>query len=118
MMSFFRNRFTVFLISTFLLLGFFIKASNHYGCKWNNLTCEAEEKQLAEEEKCSKEEKSSRSVKKNWDYSSTPFHLSTKLCATMAQEAHNRVYLLALISKPLIPIHCEPPNSAKEIALV
>ncbi len=92
-----------------MLLGFFLKANSFFGCKWSNLVCELEEKQPLEDEKGSKEDKSGRTIKKTWDFSSpSPYPPYAK--EPIINEAHNRVYLLAIITAPLIAILSEPPE--------
>lgn len=75
-----------------------------------------EDKQSSEEDKGNKEDKSGRTAKKTWDCSSPNSH-QTYSKEPIVSEAHDRVYLLAIISEPLIPIHCEPPNYAEDFFL-
>lgn len=108
-MTIFRNRFIVYFLSSFLFLGFFLKANSFFGCKWYNLVCELEEKQPLEDEEGAKEDKSGRTIKKTWDLSSPNTHQTYSKHHT-ASEAHNRVYLMAIIAEPLIAILSEPPE--------
>ncbi|SOD15050.1 hypothetical protein [Pedobacter xixiisoli] len=111
MIAFFRHRFTIYFLSSFLFLGFFLKANSFFGCKWSNIVCELEEQQPSEDEKGAKEDKSGRTIKKTWDISSpNPNQPYSK--EPIINEAHNRVYLLAIITEPLIAILSEPPELA------
>lgn len=108
MIAFFRHRFTIYILSSFLFLGFFLKANSFLGCKWSVLICEMEDKQSSEEDKGTKED-SGRTAKKTWDYSS-PNLYQTYSKEPLVSEAHDRVYLLAIINEPLISILSEPPE--------
>ncbi|WP_138730439.1 hypothetical protein [Pedobacter helvus] len=109
MIAFFRHRFTIYILSSFLLLGFFLKASSCFGCKWYNLVCELEEKQPLEDEESTKDDKSGRAIKKTWDISSAHPH-QTFSNISIVNEAHNRVYLLSIVNAPLLSVLSEPPE--------
>jgi len=107
MMAFLRHRFIICFLSSFLLLGFVLKANSVFGCKWSNLVCELEEKQPLEDDNGPKEDQSVRFTKKLWA-SSSPHQLYTKVLIT--SEAHQRIYLMSVITPPLIAILSEPPE--------
>ena len=68
-----------------------------------------EDKQSSEEDKGAKDDKSGRTAKKTWDCSSPNPH-QTYSKEPFVSEAHDRVYLLAIINEPLISILSEPPE--------
>lgn len=62
-----------------------------------------------EDEKGAKEDKSGRTIKKTWDLSSPNANQSYSK-VPMVSESHDRVYLLAIITAPLIAVLSEPPE--------
>ncbi|MCK7555820.1 hypothetical protein MKQ70_12650 [Chitinophaga sedimenti] len=108
--AFFRHSIIVYLFSIALCAGFGLRAGLCVAGKWCMASIEMEDKFAAEKDKSAKEDKSGRPDKKMMYYDvpgAHPFsHLRT------ATEAHNRVYLLAIITAPLIPVPIEPPEFA------
>ncbi|UYQ91975.1 hypothetical protein MKQ68_17970 [Chitinophaga horti] len=100
------------MISAILFLGFGLKASVSVAGKYkcSNISMEMESKSSAEEGKNSKEDKSGRSSKKMCYFDVPNLHQLAYNPTT--SEAHNRVYLLAIISEPYLSIPIEPPEMA------
>lgn len=109
MAMFFRHKIVVYLFSAALFFAFGLKTVVSIGSKWSIALIEMEDEFPSEEDKSAKEEKSGRSVKKMW-YFDVPSLGQISAKDLGYSEAHNRVYLLAIISEPLITILIEPPE--------
>ncbi|RZK79283.1 MAG: hypothetical protein EOO92_09590 [Pedobacter sp.] len=109
MIAVFRHKFAVCLISSVLFLAFGLKTTLAIGSKWSSVYLALEDEAPSEEDQNAKEEKTNRTAKKMW-YFEMPEIKQTSTKDPIAWEAHNKVYLLAIISEPHIAIPTEPPE--------
>ena len=109
MIAVFRHNFAICVFTSMLFLAFGLKTSFSLGSKWSAVYLAMEDEVPSEEDQNAKEEKTNRSVKKMW-YFEMPEINQSSVKDPIAWEAHNKVYLLAIISEPPISIPTEPPE--------
>lgn len=110
MIALFKNKISIYLFSALLFFSFAVKTSVCLGKQWSVVFIDTDDEHPNEEENQGKKDnKSLRMVRKAWYFQWPENHTYfTKEPATW--EAHNSVYLLAIISEPLIPIITQPPE--------
>jgi len=110
MIAFFRSKYSILIFSGLLLFGFSLKTSVCLEKKWSIIFADIEDDLGAEEESSAKNEsKSGNMARKAWYFQwHSNHHYATK--EPSGWEAHNSVYLLAVLSEPKIAILTQPPE--------
>ncbi|WP_129715458.1 hypothetical protein [Pedobacter sp. SYP-B3415] len=92
-----------------LFIGFGLKAATSMKSKFSCIVKTFEGEQPTEEEKNTKDEKSGRGMKKQL-FCEHPEMNRLAFKEAMSLRPHDRVYLSAAVTKPLIAIPTEPPE--------
>jgi len=109
MIGVFRKRWIMYVLSIGLFLGFGLKTGISITSKLSCLISTLKNEQPSEEEDKAKEDNSGRIAKKILFFELPDLNkLSFK--DPIALEAHNRVYLFALIAGPSMAIPTQPPE--------
>lgn len=110
MIALFKNKISIYLFSALLFFSFAVKTSICLGKQWSVVLIDTDDEHPSEDEsKGKKDHKSLRTPRKAWYFQWSENH-SYFIKEPSNWEAHNSVYLLAIITEPLIVIFTQPPE--------